>query len=81
MTNALKTNWKIGTLRGNKLEAGQFHLVVSIFPINSKNQVLVQRKKPNLKLIPGEWAATGGSAKPEKVRLRQQRGIKRGTWH
>ncbi len=49
-------------IRGNKLEAGQFHLVVSIFPINSKNQVLVQKRNPNLKLMPGEWAATGGSA-------------------
>jgi 8-oxo-dGTP pyrophosphatase MutT (NUDIX family) len=49
-------------IRGNKLDPGDYHLVVAVFPVNSKNQILIQRRNPNLKLMPGEWAATGGSA-------------------
>lgn len=48
--------------RGNPLQQGDYHLVVAIYPVNSKGQVLIQRRNPNLKLLPGVWAATGGSA-------------------
>lgn len=48
--------------RGNPLAQGDFHLVVAIYPINSSKQILIQKRNPNLKLLPGIWAATGGSA-------------------
>ncbi|MDE7299277.1 MAG: NUDIX domain-containing protein [Lachnospiraceae bacterium] len=48
--------------RGNPLAPGEYHLVVAIFPVNSGGQVLIQKRNPNLKLLPGIWAATGGSA-------------------
>ena len=48
--------------RGNPLAPGEYHLVVAIYPVNSKGEVLIQKRNPNLKLLPGIWAATGGSA-------------------
>lgn len=48
--------------RGNPLTAGDYHLVVTVFPVNSDRQILIQKRNPNLKLLPGIWAATGGSA-------------------
>lgn len=48
--------------RGNPLAAGDYHLVVAVFPVNSDRQVLIQKRNPDLKLMPGIWAATGGSA-------------------
>lgn len=48
--------------RGNPLPSGEYHLVVAVYPVNSQGQVLIQRRNPNLKLLPGIWAATGGSA-------------------
>ena len=48
--------------RGNPLAPGEYHLSVAIYPINSGKQVLIQKRNQNLKLMPGEWAATGGSA-------------------
>ena len=48
--------------RGKPLAPGDYHLVVAVFPINSERQVLIQKRNPDLKLLPGIWAATGGSA-------------------
>ncbi len=48
--------------RGNPLGPGEYHLVVAIFPVNSDGQVLIQKRNASLKLLPGIWAATGGSA-------------------
>ncbi|MBQ9119025.1 MAG: NUDIX domain-containing protein [Lachnospiraceae bacterium] len=48
--------------RGNPLAPGDYHLVVAIFPVNSEGQILIQKRNPDLKLMPGIWAATGGSA-------------------
>lgn len=48
--------------RGEHLRPGQYHLVVHIWVVNSAGQLLIQRRSPQLKLMPGIWAATGGSA-------------------
>lgn len=48
--------------RGNPLSPGDYHLVVGIYPINAAGQILIQKRNPDLKLMPGMWAATGGSA-------------------
>lgn len=51
------------TLRGKcNLKSGEYHLVVHIWIISSKGDVLIQRRSENKKLMPGEWAATGGAA-------------------
>lgn len=46
----------------NFLKRGEFHLVVHIWIISSDNKILVQRRADDKKLMPGEWAATGGAA-------------------
>ena len=48
--------------RGKRLRSGEHHLVVHIWIINSMNRILIQRRSPELRLMPGIWAATGGSA-------------------
>lgn len=51
------------TLRGkNLLRQGEYHLVVHIWIISDKGDFLIQRRSDNKKLMPGEWAATGGAA-------------------
>lgn len=51
------------TLRGQrKLRPGEYHLVVHIWAVSSKGNFLIQRRSENKKLMPGEWAATGGAA-------------------
>ena len=50
-------------LRGQGvLKSGEYHLVVHIWIISSKGQFLIQRRADDKKLMPGEWAATGGAA-------------------
>ena len=50
-------------IRGKKgLSKGEYHLVVHIWVINSKGEFLIQRRSDTKPLMPGEWAATGGSA-------------------
>ena len=44
------------------LKSGEYHLVVHIWIISSKGQFLIQRRADDKKLMPGEWAATGGAA-------------------
>ncbi len=58
-----------GKLTGKKavrglsiLKRGEFHLVVHIWILSSDNKILVQRRSDDKKLMPGEWAATGGAA-------------------
>ena len=48
-------------VRGEELAKGDNHLVVHIYPINSKGQLLIQKRAKNVKVKPGMWAATGGS--------------------
>jgi len=50
-------------LRGqNLLKHGEYHLVVHIWIVSKDNNFLIQRRADNKKLMPGEWAATGGAA-------------------
>ena len=50
-------------LRGQGiLKSGEYHLVVHIWIVSSAGQFLIQRRAEDKKLMPGEWAATGGAA-------------------
>ena len=50
------------TLRGHSiLKSGEYHLVVHIWIISSDGAFLIQRRADDKKLMPGEWAATGGA--------------------
>lgn len=50
-------------LRGMcNLRPGEYHLVVHIWVLSSRGDILIQRRSDNKKLMPGEWAATGGAA-------------------
>ena len=52
------------TLRGNcAFKKGEYHLVVHIWIVSSDGELLIQRRSDTKKLMPGEWAATGGAAK------------------
>lgn len=48
--------------RGENLEDGEYHLVVHIWIINDKGEILIQKRPKNLKFASGKWAITGGSA-------------------
>lgn len=48
--------------RGDTLLEGQYHLVVNIFLLNSKKQLLIQKRSDTVAWKPGIWACTGGSA-------------------
>ena len=51
------------TLRGQcRLKADEYHLVVHIWVVSSNGDFLIQRRSDTKKLMPGEWAATGGAA-------------------
>jgi len=49
-------------VRGHSMHAGQYHLVVHIWIVDSKGRILLQRRALTRRLMPGVWAATGGSA-------------------
>ncbi len=50
-------------LRGRTmLGADQYHLVVHIWIVSSKGNFLIQKRSNLKRLMPGEWAATGGAA-------------------
>ena len=50
-------------VRGKKgLKKGEYHLVVHIWIFNQNGDILIQRRSDTRPLMPGEWAATGGSA-------------------
>ncbi len=44
------------------LKPGEYHLVVHIWVVSGDGRYLIQRRSENKKLMPGEWAATGGAA-------------------
>jgi len=51
------------TIRGKApLKPGEYHLVVHIWVVSDDGKYLIQRRSDNKKLMPGEWAATGGAA-------------------
>ena len=47
--------------RGNKIPEGFYHLGTDVWIINSKNQILIQKRSANKKSDPNVWAMTGGS--------------------
>ena len=50
-------------LRGRSaLKSGEYHLVVHIWIVSQTGDFLIQRRSDTKKLMPGEWAATGGAA-------------------
>lgn len=49
-------------VRGDRLQAGQYHLVVHVWIVDSRGRLLIQKRAPELKLMPDTWAVTGGSA-------------------
>lgn len=48
-------------VRGVPLEEGEYHLIVHVYPVNSKGQILIQKRADTVKTKPGLWATTGGS--------------------
>lgn len=51
------------TFRGHcVLKPGEYHLVVHIWITTSDGKIIIQRRSDKKKLMPGEWAATGGAA-------------------
>ena len=44
------------------LKPDEYHLVVHIWVTTSDGRILIQRRSDKKKLMPGEWAATGGAA-------------------
>ena len=46
----------------NTLKSGEYHLVVHIWVVSPDGKILIQRRSDTKKLMPGEWAATGGAA-------------------
>ena len=51
------------TIRGRSfLKPGEYHLVVHIWVMSGDGKYLIQRRSDTKKLMPGEWAATGGAA-------------------
>lgn len=55
---------KIGKVeRGQRLPENAFHLVIHVCIINSKGEMLIQKRNTNKKIWPGAWDLTlGGSA-------------------
>lgn len=59
-----KNREKIGKthLRGEPLEDGMYHIVMNVWIINSKNEILLTRRHPDKVLWGGMWeCAAGGS--------------------
>ncbi len=50
------------TRGGSSLKNGEYHLVVHIWPVSKSGALLIQRRSFKKKIMPGEWAVTGGSA-------------------
>ncbi|MBO5358629.1 MAG: NUDIX domain-containing protein [Clostridia bacterium] len=44
------------------LKPGEYHLVVHIWIVSPDGRFLIQRRSEKKRLMPGEWAATGGAA-------------------
>ncbi len=44
------------------MRPGEYHLVVHIWVVSDEGKFLIQQRSKDKKLMPGEWAATGGSA-------------------
>lgn len=49
-------------LRGEEFNADEYHIVVSIWTVNSKGQILLTLRDPNKEEHPDKWEVTAGSA-------------------
>lgn len=49
-------------VRGEEIPKGRYHLVTHVWYENAKGELLIQRRALRRELMPGAWAATGGSA-------------------
>ena len=49
-------------MRGDEIPAGLYHLAVHIWPVNSKGELLIQKRSSTVQWKPNLWAVTGGSA-------------------
>lgn len=49
-------------VKGEPLQEGEYHLVVHIWIINRKREILIQKRADHLQHAPGIWAITGGAA-------------------
>lgn len=47
--------------KGEPIPDGFYHLGADIWIVNSKNQILLQKRSPKKRLSPNVWAMTGGS--------------------
>lgn len=47
--------------KGQPIPEGFYHLGADVWIINSKNQILIQKRSPKKKQAPNVWAMTGGS--------------------
>ena len=48
--------------RGETIPGGNYHIVVEVWTINSRKQVLLTLRDPNKDAYPNKWENTGGSA-------------------
>ncbi len=54
---------KTGALhKRGTMKEGEYHLVVDIFLVNKKKELLIQKRSDSVQWDPGIWATTGGSA-------------------
>lgn len=47
---------------GNRSVPGRYHRVVHVWVMDSTGRLLIQKRAPFLRLMPGEWTVTSGSA-------------------
>lgn len=57
-----KTTGKTAVRGKYFMRPGEYHLVVHIWVVSDEGKFLIQQRSKDKKLMPGEWAATGGSA-------------------
>ena len=48
--------------RGDKLNAGEYHIVVEVWTVNSGGNILLTLRSPEKDMYPNKWECTGGSA-------------------
>lgn len=48
-------------VRGVDMPEGDYHMIVHVYPVNSKGEILIQKRADCVKTKPGIWAITGGS--------------------
>lgn len=48
-------------IRGNEIAPGEYHIVVEIWTVNSKGEILLTLRHPKKEIYPNLWENTGGS--------------------